>query len=216
MSKTLLGQVRWAKRTSGQTSVTLDGNRFLYPTDYQSISFSKDQKAPKMERMMIASQQLMLTFVWNPDGFHVVDVLRKGTKFCSAYQLSRVMDFLLAALQPDDQHSFPKLVIHADNACVHTSNLVDEYFESHRLQRANYLPFSQDRVPVNLFLFRFVEGQLKRTDFPDGQEFICALKRILSDLPPEMLRSTSDAWSDVGPLAEISPRTEYRADPDSL
>jgi hypothetical protein len=50
-------------------------------------------------------------------------------KFCSAYSLSHIMDPLLVAVQSDHQHPFRKLVIHADNACVHMSNRVDEYFK---------------------------------------------------------------------------------------
>jgi hypothetical protein len=49
--------------------------------------------------------------VWSSAGFHVVDIVTNGVKFCSAYYLSRVLDPLLAALQPDQQHPFRKLCV---------------------------------------------------------------------------------------------------------
>jgi hypothetical protein len=61
----------------------------------------------------------MLTVVWKPAEFHVVVVLPKGVKFCSAYYLCHIMDAPSAAPQPYDQHPFRKLAMHADNAPVH-------------------------------------------------------------------------------------------------
>jgi hypothetical protein len=58
----------------------------------------------------------MVTVAWNPDEFHIINVLPNGVMSCSTCHLSHIMDLLLSALQPDKQHPFQKLVIHADNA----------------------------------------------------------------------------------------------------
>jgi hypothetical protein len=79
---------------------------------------------------MIASPVLMLLVVWNPAGFHVVDVLSNGGNLCPEYHMPHIMDILFVVLQPDEQHPFRKLFIQADNAHVHTSKLSDEYSES--------------------------------------------------------------------------------------
>jgi hypothetical protein len=79
------------------------------------------------------------------------------------------MDPLLAALQPDQQHPFRKLAIRADNARIHMSEMVDEYFESHRLQRDDRPLPSPGLARSDFFLFGFIEEQLKRTYFPNGQ-----------------------------------------------
>jgi predicted RNA-binding protein YlxR (DUF448 family) len=34
-----------------------------------------EDEVPDREKHMIQSQKLMLTFVWNPHGFHVVDAM---------------------------------------------------------------------------------------------------------------------------------------------
>jgi hypothetical protein len=36
---------------------------------------------------MIQSPKLMLTFVWNPDGFQVVDAILKGEMLAAAYDI---------------------------------------------------------------------------------------------------------------------------------
>jgi hypothetical protein len=96
---------------------------------------------------MVSSPKLILTIVWNPAWFHVVDVLPNGVCFCSPFYLSHITDPLLAGLQPKPQHPFRKPAIHADGARVQTSKMVDEYLENHRLQRADHLPNSPNLAP---------------------------------------------------------------------
>jgi hypothetical protein len=67
----------------------------------------------------------MLTLIWKPAEFHVVDIPPKGAKFRSAYHLSHFMDPMLAGLQPEWWHPFRKLVIHADEAGGLMSKMVD-------------------------------------------------------------------------------------------
>jgi hypothetical protein len=97
------------------------------------------------------------------------------------------MDPLLAAVQSYEQQPFRGLVIHADNARVHTTSVVDEYLESHRLRRADHPPRSPDLAPSDFCLLAFIKGQLKGAHFPNGQTLICEIKQILSELPLEML-----------------------------
>jgi hypothetical protein len=106
------------------------------------------------------------------------------------------MDPLLAARQPDQKHPLWRVVIHADNAHIHTSKIADEYLESHRVLHADHPLYSPDLAPSDFFLFEFIKGQLKGTHFPDGQVLRCEVRWILLELPPEMLRSTFDAWMD--------------------
>lgn len=76
-----------------------------------------------MERRIMASPNSTLKVVWNLVGFHAADVLPMGVRFCSASCLSTIIDPLSDALQPDQQHTFRKRFAHADNSCVHTSEM---------------------------------------------------------------------------------------------
>jgi hypothetical protein len=115
---------------------------------------------------MIAPPKLMLPVRWASAGFHFVDHLPMRVTFCFAYYLFQVMDRQSADLQPDRQHPFRKLLIHADDACVHPLKLAGEYFKSHSFQGADHPPHSPNLASSDIFLPAFVKGQLKRRTFP--------------------------------------------------
>jgi hypothetical protein len=143
---------------------------------------------------MIASPELMLTAVWNPLSRSSPSPQRAWTLLC---------------ILPASRHGFPVGCPPARPAasvsqtrypygwrsCPHAKT-VDESVESHRLRRADHPPYSVDLAPSGLFLFGFIKGQLKGTHFPDGQELICEVKCIVSETPPEMVRSTVGAGMD--------------------
>jgi hypothetical protein len=62
---------------------------------------------------------MMLTIVWNPHGFHLIDVLPNGSKFNPGHHISHILSPLpeiLALYQNDPRTHF---LIHADNARIH-------------------------------------------------------------------------------------------------
>jgi hypothetical protein len=61
--------------------VTLDESWFYLNTDYELIWLHPDGEIPERERLTIQSGKVMLTIVWNPSGFHLINVLPKGFKF---------------------------------------------------------------------------------------------------------------------------------------
>jgi hypothetical protein len=74
--------------------------------------------------------------------------------------------------------------------------MVNEYFESQRLRRVDHPQYSPDLALSDFFLFGFIKVQLKGTHFPCGQVLICEVRRILSELRPDMLRSAFDPSMD--------------------
>ena len=42
-----------------------------------------DENAPVFEKNNIGTQKMMLTVIWNPNGFNVIDFLPQGTKYLS-------------------------------------------------------------------------------------------------------------------------------------
>jgi hypothetical protein len=97
---------------------------------------------------------------------------------------------------------------------------MDEYFQSADLQQVHHPPHPQDLAPSDFFLFGFIKGALKGTHFPNGRVLICEVSRILSELQPEILLSTIDFWTDrleqCATIGGATPKTEHRAEPDSL
>jgi hypothetical protein len=64
-----------------------------------------------------------MTFVWNPTGFHIIDILHKGSKLNAHHYISVVLqsfiDWLIGKVRTIDR----KLVVHADNARLHMTKL---------------------------------------------------------------------------------------------
>jgi hypothetical protein len=48
------------------------------------------------EKHMIQSQKLMLTFLWNPHGFQIVDTMPKGEIFMAAYYVRNILAEIVA------------------------------------------------------------------------------------------------------------------------
>jgi hypothetical protein len=154
------------------------GKLFLPTHRNESIRLSGDEKAPKRDRRMTASPELMLMVVRSPDC-----VLRrrrppKGGEFCSCIQPLSDYGSSVGRAQPDEQHPFRKLVLYADNARVRTSEMVDDYFQSPCLSLAHHPPYSPNLARSDFFLFALIGGLLKGTHFPDGQALMCEVRWI--------------------------------------
>jgi hypothetical protein len=61
--------------------ITLDESRFYLNADQECIWLPPDEKIPEREGHTAQSEQLILTILWNPNGFHVIIVFSKGIKF---------------------------------------------------------------------------------------------------------------------------------------
>jgi hypothetical protein len=63
----------------------------------------------------------MLTIVWNPRGFHLIEVLGKGRKFKAGYYTREILDPLSQWRSIKAAGDERKLLMHADNARPHTA-----------------------------------------------------------------------------------------------
>jgi AraC-like DNA-binding protein len=69
------------ERRSWHDNVTLDESWFCLHTDCELIWAQPDAEIPERERHTVQSQKVMRTIVWNPGGFHLVNILPKGFEF---------------------------------------------------------------------------------------------------------------------------------------
>jgi hypothetical protein len=69
----------------------------------------------------------MLTVVWNPDGFHSIDVLPNGSKFNTGHYISHILSLLpeILALYQDGPKRY--FVIHVDNTRSHYVKTVTRF-----------------------------------------------------------------------------------------
>jgi hypothetical protein len=87
LSRKLLTALNSIKEQGWQYLLILDESWFYLSTDYNSIWLQDGELPPERERKMINSKKLMVTIVWNPLGFHLIDVLPKGQTFNAAYYI---------------------------------------------------------------------------------------------------------------------------------
>jgi hypothetical protein len=71
--------------------VTLDESRFSWNNDHDLMWLPPGDAVPDRERYTIQSPKLMLTIVWNPGGFHIVNFLPTGCKFNAQYDTNRIL-----------------------------------------------------------------------------------------------------------------------------
>jgi hypothetical protein len=60
------------------------------------ISLPDGDKIPDREKQMIQSPKLMPTFVWNPQGFQIVDGMPKGKMFTAVYDIRNIFTKIVA------------------------------------------------------------------------------------------------------------------------
>jgi hypothetical protein len=53
-------------------------------------------EVPDPEKHILPRPKLMLTFVWNPHGFQILDAMPKGEKFTAAYQIRNILTEIVA------------------------------------------------------------------------------------------------------------------------
>jgi transposase len=104
----------------------------------------------------------MVTIAWNPLGFHLIKALPKGMSFNAEYYRDNILTELLP-LQP--QADGRRLVLHADNARVHTARKCQAFCTDNRLWPAILPPYSPDLTPSNFFLFGHLKHLRQRTSF---------------------------------------------------
>jgi hypothetical protein len=64
-------------------------------TDHELIWLQADEKIAERERHTVHAEKLMLTIVWNPNGFHLINVLSKAIKFNTSHYVTDILVPLL-------------------------------------------------------------------------------------------------------------------------
>jgi hypothetical protein len=113
----------------------------------------------------------MLTIVWNPNGFHLVDVLPGGCKFNAGYSMSKVLGRLSEWRQGQRGEALGKLKVHADNTRLSTAAVSTAFIEEYEMKKVNDTPHSQDLALSDFYLFGHVKDFLSGCSFATGNIF---------------------------------------------
>jgi hypothetical protein len=138
----------------------------------------------------------MLIIVWNPGGFHVVNILPKGFKFNASYDVTQILDPLSKWRRTQVGRTNRKLVMHADNGRPHMVKMTPQFMEQNSMQRAPHPAYSPDLVPFDFYLFGYVGQLLSGCQFADQDSLLQAVSDILVGIEKVTLESVFHDWME--------------------
>jgi histone-lysine N-methyltransferase SETMAR len=140
---------------------------------------------------MIGDRKIMVTIVWNPHGFYLIDALPKGQAFNATYYVNLILQPLL-----DGRSSGPgaDLMIRADNARPHAARKTLNFCLQNHLGIAPRPPYSPDLAPYDSFLFGDVKRALEGAEFPSEEALLAAIQSVLSHLMADTLSEVFAKW----------------------
>jgi hypothetical protein len=140
---------------------------------------------------MIEGCKMIVTIVWNPHGFHLIDALPKDQTFNATHYVNMILQSLL-----DGRSSEPGagLMIHADNARPHTARKTLKCFRENHMGIAPQPLYLPNLAPSDSFLFGHVERPLEGAEFPSEEVLLAAIQSVLSHLTADTLRAVFAKW----------------------
>jgi hypothetical protein len=120
----------------------------------------------------------MLTIVWNPRGFHLIKILEKGCKFNAGHHVAETLEPLSQWRSTEPADNERKLLVHADNACLHTAKLSTQYFTENQMKSAPHPPYSRDLALSDFYLFGYVKRCLAGLSFEDADQLLAAVEGV--------------------------------------
>jgi transposase len=119
----------------------------------------------------------MITIAWNPLGFPLTVALPNGRTFNAEYYRDNIRA-ALTQFQPEDNGR--KLVVHADNARVHTAQKCRTFCEENRLRPAAHPPYLPDLAPSDFLLFGYVKERMKGMVLPTCEKSLDAISEVVN------------------------------------
>jgi hypothetical protein len=74
-----------------QSLMTLNESWFYLSTSHEIVWLQADQEPPESVKHMIEDRKMMVTIVWNPQGFHLIDGLPNGQRFNASYYVDMIL-----------------------------------------------------------------------------------------------------------------------------
>jgi hypothetical protein len=76
----------------------------------------------------------MLTIVWNPVGFRLINVLSKGIKFSTSHYVTDILVPLVECRKTQVGGSDRKLMVYADNSRPYTARVTLEFLKQNGMK----------------------------------------------------------------------------------
>jgi transposase len=138
----------------------------------------------------------MVTIVWNPNGFHLIDGLSNGSKFNPKYDTNKILSRVSEWRQEQRGGATRRLIVHADNATPHTAAISTSFLEENGMTKAHHPLYSPDLAPSDFYLFGYIKRNLSGTSFDEREELLSAIVDILDSVEKATLNRVFLEWME--------------------
>jgi hypothetical protein len=184
------------ERRSWHNIVTLDESWFYLHIDHELIWAQPDANIPEWERHTVQSRKVMLTRVWNPGGFHLVNILPKTFTLNASDDATQILDPLSKWRRAQVGRTNRKLMVHANNARPHRAKITSQFMEQNSMQRAPHPAYSTDPARPDFYFFGHVKQLLSGCQFADQDLLLQAVSDILVGIGKVTLQSVFHNWME--------------------
>jgi hypothetical protein len=123
-----------------QYIITTDESWFYWEIDWEQQWLPEDDEPRTRTRRGIDHNRTMLTIVWNPNGFHLIDAMPQGEKYSARYYIDNILIPSCQRLIPAGKR---KSVTHKDNPRRPTAKVALDFVLQRKVRIAPHPPNSQ-------------------------------------------------------------------------
>jgi histone-lysine N-methyltransferase SETMAR len=159
------------------------------------MSVQDGEDVPDNVKRMISSKKMMLSAYFSRTGFVSIEFLPQRQKCNSQFFTEIILPSLSARLsvrRPKLKATAARL--HSDNGKPHNSRLSIEKMEEYGFIRVPQTPYSPDLAPCDFFMFGCLQFQLEAKTFFDEDSVTEEVRRILMEIPVNLLHPVMDEW----------------------
>jgi histone-lysine N-methyltransferase SETMAR len=112
----------------------------------------------------------------------LIKVFEKDGKFNAGYYIAEIIEPLSQWRSIEAADNERKLLVHADNARLHTAKLPTQYFNENRMKSAPHPPYSPNLAPPDFYLFEYVMRCLAGLSFENEDQLLAAVEGVLEGI----------------------------------
>ncbi|XP_045500072.1 histone-lysine N-methyltransferase SETMAR-like [Colias croceus] len=159
------------------------------------------ERAPKKAKTVKSATKVTDTIFWDSQGVVYIDYLEKGKPITGLYY-ANLLDRFDAELKKKRPHlAKKKVLLHHDNALVHTSAVAMAKLVELCYELLPFPPYSPDLAPGDFFLFPNLKKSLAGNRYGSNQEVIAATKAYFTEFEKtyfsDGLKKLEHRWTKV-------------------
>jgi hypothetical protein len=129
------------------------------------------------------SEKVTPIIVSDPTCFQLIDFLSPRDKFNETYYVTNILCPFAIWRDIQVKKTDRKLIIHSDNARLHTYKKTLYFLELNGMERVPHPPYSPDLAPCDSYIFGYIKQVLTGHEFAERMGFLEAVMVILDAIP---------------------------------